>query len=34
MLLDKPEKIRPSERTRHSWEDNIKIELREIDVKV
>jgi hypothetical protein len=29
-LLGKPEKKRPLGRTRHMWEDNIKMYLREI----
>jgi hypothetical protein len=29
-LVGKPEKKRPLERHRHRWEDNIKMDLREI----
>jgi hypothetical protein len=31
ILVEKPEGKRPLERPRHRWEDNIKIELREIE---
>jgi hypothetical protein len=30
ILVGKPEGKRPLERTRHKWEDNIKMDLREI----
>jgi hypothetical protein len=29
-LVEKPEGRRPLERPRHSWEDNIKMDLREV----
>jgi hypothetical protein len=29
-LVGKPEEKRPLERPRHRWEDNIKLDLREI----
>jgi hypothetical protein len=29
-LVGKPEGRRPLERSRHRWEDNIKIDLREV----
>ena len=29
-LMGKPEKMRPLERSRRRWEDNIKMELREV----
>jgi hypothetical protein len=30
-LVGKPEGRRPLERPRHGWEDNIKMDLRELD---
>jgi hypothetical protein len=30
ILVGKPDGKRPLERTRHRWEDNIKMDLREI----
>jgi hypothetical protein len=30
MLVGKPEGKRPLERPRHRWEDNIKMDLREV----
>jgi hypothetical protein len=30
VLVDKPEGMRPLGRPRHRWEDNIKMDLREI----
>jgi hypothetical protein len=30
ILVEKPEGKRPLERTRHRWEDGIKMDLREI----
>jgi hypothetical protein len=34
ILVGKPERMRPFERPRHRWEDNIKINFKEIDLKV
>jgi hypothetical protein len=34
VLVGKPEGKRPLERTRHRWEDNIKMHLRKWDVGV
>ena len=31
VLVGKPESKRPSERLRYRWEDNIKINLKEVD---
>jgi len=33
-LVGKPERKRPLERTRHRWEDNIRMDLREVRGKV
>jgi hypothetical protein len=30
VLVGKPERKRPLERTRHRWEDNIKMDLQEV----
>ena len=30
VLVGKPEEMRPSGRPRHGWEDNIKMDLREV----
>jgi hypothetical protein len=30
ILVVRPERKRPLGRTRHSWEDNIRVDLREI----
>ena len=30
VLVGKPEEKRPLERPRHRWEDNIKLDLREV----
>jgi hypothetical protein len=32
VLVGKPESKRPLERPRHRWEDNIKLDLREIGI--
>jgi ribosome biogenesis protein Nip4 len=34
VLVGKPEENRPLERPRHRWEDNIKIELKEVGSEV
>jgi hypothetical protein len=30
IMVEKPEETRPLRRSRHSWVDNIKLDLREI----
>jgi hypothetical protein len=32
VLIGRPKGKRPLERTRHRWEDNIKMDLREIEI--
>jgi hypothetical protein len=32
ILVGRPEGKRPRGRPRHSWEDNIKLDLREIEI--
>jgi hypothetical protein len=34
VLVGKPEGKRPLGRTRHRWEDNIKIYLQKVDVRI
>jgi hypothetical protein len=33
MMVGKPEEKRPAGRYRHRWEDNIKIDIREIGLE-